>query len=94
MPEAPMPVVMVQLKVKDYASWKVGFDATAEHRKAGGLTNTHVLRSTDDPNEIFVQSDTADTAKAKEFLTSPEVRAGMEKSGVIGTPTIHLLNPA
>lgn len=87
-----MSVVIVHIKTKEYSAWKSGFDNTEEMRKAGGLTNTRILRSTDDPNELFIESDTSDVAKAKQFLTSPDVRSSMEKSGVIGQPEIHFLN--
>lgn len=89
-----MAIVLVHLKIKDYASWKNGFDAAAESRKAGGLTNTQIFRSTDDPNEVFVQSDIDDVAKAKQFMTSAEVKSAMEKSGIVGAPGIHFLNLA
>ena len=88
-----MSVVLVQLKTTDYAAWKNVFEGTAAMREAAGLTNTRILRSADDPNEVFVRSDTNDLAKAKQFLTSPEVRTMMEKSGLVGPPAIHFLNP-
>ena len=88
-----MTLVMVQFKIKDYATWERGFNATKEMRSAGGLMNTRAYRSADDPNEIIVQSETNDPAKAKQFLSSPETRSAMEKGGVIGPPTVNFLNP-
>jgi hypothetical protein len=48
-----------------------------------------VFRSADDPNEVIVLQDVADVAKARTWLGSDEMKAGMLKRGVIGSPSIR-----
>lgn len=86
-----MATVLVHLKTKDYASWRKVFDDYAEGRKQSGLTNFHILRSSDDPNEVFVQSETSDSEKAKAFLSSPDIRSAMQTT-LAGPPEVHILN--
>jgi quinol monooxygenase YgiN len=88
-----MAVVIVHLKIKQFASWKTGFDSNEAMRTAAGLMNVRILQSVDDPNEVCIQSETNDVAKAKQFLTSPNLNAVMEKTGVISPPAIYFLNP-
>jgi len=87
-----MPVVMVHVQVKDFDAWKAVFDSTAGLRSANGFTSTRVLRSADDANDVIIESETHDLAKAKQFLTSPEMRETMVKAGVLGPPTMHFLD--
>jgi hypothetical protein len=48
-----------------------------------------VFRSADDPNEVVVLQDVADVAKARTWLGSDDMKAEMQKSGVIGSPSIR-----
>ena len=43
----------------------------------------------DDPNDVVILQDVADVAKARTWLGSPEMKTAMEKSGVLGSPTIR-----
>jgi len=48
-----------------------------------------VFRSADDPNEVVLLQDVADVAKARTWLGSEDLKAAMQKSGVIGSPNIR-----
>jgi hypothetical protein len=48
-----------------------------------------VFRSPDDPNDVVILQDVADVSKARTWLTSNEMKSVMEKSGVLGMPTIR-----
>jgi hypothetical protein len=89
-----MPLVVVRHKVKDYATWKKGFDDHGSAQKAAGLTNPRVYRSADDRNEVVILFDTADTASAKKFASSPDLKSAMQAAGVTDQPTIHILEEA
>ena len=51
--------------------------------------NGKVFRSADDPNHVLILQDVADVSKARTWLGSSEVKSVMEKSGVVGSPSIR-----
>jgi quinol monooxygenase YgiN len=76
-------------KVKDYATWRKGYDEHEKSRHTAGVTNGRVFRSADDPNDVVVFQDVADVAKARAWFNGEDVKAAMQKAGVIGTPSIR-----
>ena len=44
---------------------------------------------TDDPNDVLLLQDVADVSKARTWYGSSEMKAVMEKSGVVGSPSIR-----
>ena len=76
-------------KVKDYAAWRTGYDAHEKSRLSAGITNGRVFRSPEDPNDVVVLQDVADMAKARTWCGSEDLKAAMQKSGVIGSPSIR-----
>ena len=76
-------------KVKDYATWRAGYDAHEKSRLSAGITNGRVFRSAEDPNDVVVLQDVADVAKARTWIGSDDLKAAMQKSGVIGSPSIR-----
>jgi hypothetical protein len=76
-------------KVKDYATWRTGYDGHEKSRLAAGLTNGRVFRSAEDPNDVVVLQDVADVAKARTWVGSDDLKAAMQKSGVIGSPSVR-----
>ena len=79
----------VHFKVKDFNAWRTSYDANAKNRTSAGITNSKVFRSADDPNEVVILQDVADVAKARTRLGSEDLKAAMQKSGVIGSPSIR-----
>jgi hypothetical protein len=76
-------------KVKDYATWRAGYDGHEKSRLTAGITNGRVFRRVDDPNDVVVVQDVADVAKARVWVASDDLKAAMQKSGVIGSPSIR-----
>jgi hypothetical protein len=79
----------VHLKVKDYAAWRTGYDGREKGRLSAGITNSRVFRNANDPNDLVILQDVADVSKARSWLVSEDTKAAMQKSGVIGSPTIR-----
>ncbi|HEY2533682.1 MAG TPA: hypothetical protein VGJ20_38120 [Xanthobacteraceae bacterium] len=48
-----------------------------------------MFRSPDDPNDVVILQDVADVSNARTWLGSPEMKATMEKGGVVGSPNIR-----
>ncbi len=89
-----MGLVIVRHKVKDFASFKTVFDDHRSAQTGAGLSNPRVFRSADDPSEVVILFDAQDLAKAKQFASSPDLKAAMASAGVIDKPDIYFLNAA
>lgn len=87
-PAALFSAVVVKHTVSDYAKWKVAFDANAQARTDTELTPLSVMQDKDNPNQVFVSMKAANLQKARDFTTSPGLKAAMEKGGVTGAPDI------
>jgi quinol monooxygenase YgiN len=87
-PAAPFDVMEISHTVKDYATWKKGFDADELNRKGAGLEFIVLSRSIENPNSVTVVLQATDLAKAKAFAASPKLKEVMEKNGVISKPVI------
>lgn len=87
-PVKPGNTLLVMHKISNYAKWKPIFDSDDSARKAHNLTKIAVGRGMDDSNMIFMAFRMPDTAQAKAFVSSPELKTKMGKAGVIGAPTI------
>ena len=79
----------VHIKVKDYATWRTGYDGREKGRLSAGITNGRVFRRAEDPNEVVILQDVADVAKARTWLGSDDLKTVMQKRGVIGSPSIR-----
>ena len=79
----------VHHKVKDYATWRTGYDGGEKSRLSAGITNGRVFRNAQDPNDVVILQDVADVAKARAWLGSDDLRAEMQKNGVVGSPNVR-----
>ena len=79
----------VHLKVKDYGTWRTAYDGRENNRVSAGITNGRVFRRAEDPNDVVILQDVADVEKARTWLASEEIKAAMEKSGVVGSPNVR-----
>ena len=87
-----MTYLLIRHKVSDFATWKPAYDAHAVSRASAGLTELHLLRSIDNPNEVIILFAAADINKAKAFAASDDLRATMQKAGVMDKPDVYFLN--
>ena len=79
----------INIKVKDYATWRTGYDGREKGRLSAGITNGRVFRRAEDQNDVVILHDVADVAKARIWLGSDETKAAREKGGVVGSPNIR-----
>jgi hypothetical protein len=79
----------VHFKVQDYAKWRTGYDARETNRRSAGITNGRVFCNAQDPNDVVVLQDVGDVAKARTYFASEDQKAAMQKSGVIGSPSVR-----
>ncbi len=89
-----MASMLIQHKIKDYAEWKKAFDSNASLRTSSGEISAHIFRDASDPNSITVLNKWNSMENAQKFAHSPELKAAMEKAGVVGQPSVFFLNEA
>jgi len=89
-----MSIVILNFNVKDFKTWKSFFDADPERRSNAGLKEIYVTSNASDPNDVHLVFETNDVAKARQMMESPDLHEYMEKAGVIGQPSITILNKA
>jgi heme-degrading monooxygenase HmoA len=86
-----MTTLSVHHKVADYSNWRAVYDSMDGLRRQFGMTGDRVFRSAADPNEITVHTEWSSIEQAKSYGTSPELKAGMQKAGVISQPDVAFL---
>ena len=79
----------LHFKVKDFKAWRTAYNGNEKSRLSAGITNGRVFHSADDPNDVVVLQDVSDVAKARTWLGSEDLKAAMQKSGVVGSPSIR-----
>lgn len=84
--------MLVRHKVRDFPVWKHGYDAHLPKRAEAGLTEKHLLRGANDPNEVIILFEARDLGRARTFAESAELRAKMQEVGVTDKPDIYFLN--
>ncbi len=78
--------MLVRHKVRDVAQFKRVFEANKDAAFRAAFGPERMFRSLDDPNEVFVEIEVKDLAKAKAFTQAPPVPQAKEDGGVIGEP--------
>ncbi|HKC69739.1 MAG TPA: hypothetical protein VKG26_15985 [Bacteroidia bacterium] len=80
------------IEVKDFASFKKGFDAGEPVRQKGGIKFINMYQSVDNANMITIVEEAASAEAAKAFFTDPKAKEAMEKAGVTSKPELKILN--
>jgi len=86
--------MLIQHQVKDFAAWKKVFDSSIDLRTASGELSAQVYRDASNPSMITTINKWNSLANAQKFAHSPELKAAMEKAGVLGQPNVSFLNEA
>jgi hypothetical protein len=91
-PEKMPDLLAVKHKVADFAKWRTGFDGHDSARQAAGLHTYVIARGVEDSNTVMIVTKMDDTAKARQFISNPELKTAMQKSGATGKPEISMLH--
>ncbi len=86
-----MVTVILQHDVQNYDSWKVGFDAHQAERKAAGVLSHTVGQLAGSPNTVVMISQWENLEKFQAFMANPSLAEAMQKSGVVGKPTVQVV---
>ncbi len=91
-PAKPANLLLIRHKVAGFAKWKMAYDSHDSARLQYGLHNYLIARGLKDSNMVMVVLKMDDTAKAKQFIAMPDLKARMKTGGVVGTPSFLLLD--
>ena len=84
-----MNYALVRRKVTDVAKWRAAYAEYAAQRAEAGLTDTMVLFSVDNPNEVWTLHGAGDLATLRQFEAT--VRPAMQKAGLQDEPDFYYL---
>ena len=79
----------LHFKVKDFNTWQTSYNGNEKSCASAGITKSKVFRSTDDPNDVLLLQEVSDVSKARNWYGSSEMKSAMEKSGIVGSPSIR-----
>jgi quinol monooxygenase YgiN len=86
--------LFVRHEVNDYSVFRAVYNNFGKTRRNLGVTAQAVYRSAENPNDVTVTHDFNNIDQAKAFVSSPDVKAAMDKAGVKGTPQIWITTKA
>ena len=86
-----MPLMVSQVKVRDYAGFRQVYEDHEPSWTASGITNGRVYQKAEDPNDMVILCDVADVAKAHAWAVGDDLKAAIQKGGVTGTPTFDFV---
>ena len=84
--------VILTHEVKDFASWKLAFDEGELIRTKAGVSVWGMYTAVENPNKVTIITEFPSAEAVQGFISSPGLRADMEKGGVLGEPHIQVLN--
>ena len=90
---APMVsnLLVIMHKVANFDKWKPMYESHDSIRRAHGLRNYVLGRGMEDSNMVLVALKMDDINKAKELVSSQEMKDRMKNGGVIGVPTFEYI---
>jgi hypothetical protein len=78
-----MVVMLCRNRVADFEKWKSVLDSNAPALHDAGLRLMNLWRDVEEPNNVFLLFEVADTDKARAFITSPAAAESGKTSGVL-----------
>jgi hypothetical protein len=86
-----MDYLLCRQRVTDFDRWKGVFDSHVAAQRDAGLSVQQVWRNLDDPNDVFMLFQVTDIAKARNFVTAPDVPEAVKESGAVGPAEVFFL---
>lgn len=80
-----MATVIINHQVKEYNTWKAGFDGDAQAQQGMGAKLLAVGHKAGDPSNVWIVFDVADVNAIAGALGNPEFQKRLEGFGVMST---------
>lgn len=84
-------LLIISHEVKNFDTWKKGFEAGEPTRAQAGVKIKGIYRSSENENMVTVISEAPSKEAAKALFANPTLKAEMEKAGVISAPEVKIL---
>lgn len=81
-----MPALLIRHQVRDFGTWKHAFLNELENWHAYGSQSERLVRSLSDANEVWLLLEWDDLFRAQLFVQSDELRATLDRCGVVDQP--------
>jgi len=82
--------MFIRHRVSDFGLWRQVYQEVAPMQRAGGVIAEAVYQGEGDPNDVTVTHEFASPEAAQEFMESTDLKAAMDRAGVLGAPTIWI----
>lgn len=89
-----MSTIIVRHRVADFEAWKAVYDEHGATRSQYGISDRSLHRDVDDPNTVSLILSVDDLERANAFFTSDDLRAAMERAGVVSQPDVFVTSDA
>jgi len=89
-----MVTVIISHECKNYSDWRKVFDADEVNRSKAGFKTTGVYNSFDNSNKVTIIGEAPSVEAIQGFMANPELKAAMEKGGVLSMPDVKILRKA
>jgi hypothetical protein len=86
-----MAWILIEHKVNDYNTWKQVYDRTAEVKRRNGWKRYRVFQVAQERTHLIVMDQFERADQAQEYLNSDFLKDALKQMGVVGTPTMLLL---
>jgi hypothetical protein len=86
-----MAWTLIEHKVNDYNTWKQVYDRTAEVKRRNGWKRYRVFQVAQERTHLIVMDQFERADQAQEYLNSDFLKDALKQMGVVGTPTMLLL---
>ncbi|HEX7478129.1 MAG TPA: hypothetical protein VF331_10010 [Polyangiales bacterium] len=83
--------LIVKHRVANFEAWKKVFDGMDATRKAHGWLSSIVYQDAADPNLVTIVNRVKDLDGAKRYGAGADIRAAMERGGVMGAPEVSFV---
>jgi hypothetical protein len=87
-----MVTVILTHEVSNYAEWKIGFKAGEPLRQQASVKTIGTYHSVDNPNLVSIITEFPSVEVARGFVASPQLKADMDRAGVVGNLEVKILN--
>ncbi|WP_445737799.1 hypothetical protein [Mariniflexile sp.] len=81
----------MQHEVKDFAQWKVVYDADEPNRAKAGIKQLGLYRSVKNPNDVTMIFEAPGPDVLEAYTSDPRLQEKMRSSGVISVPNSSVL---
>ncbi len=86
-----MANLLIEHNVKDFKSWKAGFEAGAPLRSKHHITDAVVYQRHDNPNAVCIVC-TGPSNDLQAFIQDPALKQAMKAAGVQGEPSLRIFD--